>query len=196
MILGLSFTLSSYIAFYAAEDDTVVISKIVLRTAVVCWEIAAPCTFLVAATVRYVIWPATVREGAPHDLGSGRNCIMHNMNVIFALTESCLLSGLPVRWSEVATAPLWGCLYVLFSWNMTMQLNDKEHGPQFIYFFFDTTVPGYTCSIALLVLLMVLLAFYAAFCTTEIVLNYLDGGIVTHVLFVAVTSSLLMRFRD
>jgi hypothetical protein len=194
MILGVSFTLSSYIAFCDAAG--VVVSKALLRTAIIVWEIAAPCTLLVAATVRYAMWPAVLRRGGPHSLNSVRNILMHNMNVVAALTESCLLSGLPVRWSEVAVAPLWGCLYVFFSWNMTFQWNERQHGPQFIYYFFDTTLPGYTCSKALVILLTVLLIFYAVFCTTNILLSYVDGGFLTHVLFVAVTSSLFMRFRD
>jgi hypothetical protein len=121
---------------------------------------------------------------------------MHNLNVLAALTESFLLSGLPVRWSEAALAPLWGCAYVVFSWNMVYAWNERRHGPQFIYFFFDTTLPGYTCSFALVALLLVLLIFYSAFCTADVILAYMDGGVWTRVLFVAVWSSMVMRFSD
>lgn len=198
--MGLSFALSSYIAWCAAAASSdaakVPVNPLVLRMAVVCWEIAAPCTLLVAVTVRYAIWPSALRGGTPHALNSTRNILMHNCNVVMALTESCILSGLPVRRSEAGSAPLWGCVYVLFTWNVTLHWNDRKHGPQFIYFFFDTTLPGYTCSIALVILLMVLLLFYAAFCATETFLSYLDGGVWTHVVAVAFVSSLVMRFRD
>jgi hypothetical protein len=121
---------------------------------------------------------------------------MHNLNVLAALTECFLLSGLPVRWSEAALAPLWGCAYVVFSWNMVYAWNERRHGPQFIYFFFDTTLPGYTCSLALLALLLVLLIFYSAFCTADVIFAYLDGGVWTRLLFVAVWCSMVMRFSD
>jgi len=118
------------------------------------------------------------------------------MNVVFALTESCLLSGLPVRWSDAALAPLWGTLYVLFSWFMIHRWNDPRHGPQFIYFFFDTTLPGYTATKVLLLLLTVLMVFFGIFCVQNALLRVLDGGLLTHVLFVGAASSTVMRFRD
>jgi hypothetical protein len=195
IILGISFTLSSYVAWVAA-DTNVVVSPLLLRIAVLAWEIAAPCSILVATTVRYAIWPAVIKRGGPHSLNSIRNILMHNCNVLVALTESYLLSGLPVRWSEATVAPLWGCIYVIFSWNMVYAWNERRHGPQFIYFFLDTTLPGYTCSIALVALLVVLLTFYAVFCTAHDLLVYLNGGIAMHFLFVAVWCSLVMRFRD
>ena len=52
------------------------------------------------------------------------------MNVFFAVTESALLGGLPVRWSEISLAPLVGCAYVMFTWSMSMSWNKREHGPQ------------------------------------------------------------------
>ena len=180
--MGASFTLSSYIAWCAAAENgaaTVNISPVLLRMAVICWEIAAPCTLLVSATVRYAIWPSALRRGAPHALNSIRNILMHNLNAVMALTEACLLSGMPVRWSEAALAPLWGCLYVIFTWSIAFQWNDPKHGPQYFYYFFDTTLPGYTCSIALVLLLTVLLMFNPSFWVGEVVLTYLGGGIWT-----------------
>jgi hypothetical protein len=195
-LLGISFTLSSYIAFQALGN--VPVSPVVLRLALVSWEIAAPNTLLVASVVRYAIWPGILRlpNGSTDELRSMRNFMMHNMNVVFALTESCILSGLPVRWSDAALAPLWGVLYVLFTWFMIHRWNDPEHGPQFIYFFFDTTLPGYTPTKILLLLFSVLMFFYGIFCSTNALLGFLDGGLLTHFLFLGVISSLVMRFRD
>ena len=195
-LLGVFFTLSSYIAFLASKNEKV--SPVVLRLALVSWEIAAPNTLLVASVVRYAIWPGILRlpNGSTNELRSMRNFMMHNMNVVFAMTESCLLSGLPVRWSDAALAPLWGTLYVLFTWFMIHRWNDPEHGPQFIYFFFDTTLSGYTPTKILLLLFFVLMVFYGIFCSTHALLEFLDGGLLTHVLFMTAMSSCVMRFRD
>jgi len=221
-LLGLALTLSSYIAFRVdnnenenASSTAVVVHPVLLRLALVTWEVAAPCTLLVAAVVRYAIWPGILRLPPPPgkhvrdntaELRSLRNKMMHNANVLLALTESCLLSGLPVRWSDAALAPLWGVLYVLFSWSMTHRWNDPvQHGPQFIYWFFDTTLPGYAVTKALAALLLALMAFYGIFgAVTGLLLRYDDGGgdhdghanLAVHVLFVAAVSSTVMRFRD
>jgi hypothetical protein len=123
---------------------------------------------------------------------------MHNFNVLFALTETCVLSGLPVRFRDASLAPLWGCAYVLFTWFMMRRWtgHPQKHGPQFIYFFFDTTIPGLYPTIVLIVLLLVLLCFYGLFCCTEVLLARIGGGIGTNIVFVAVVSSTVMRFRD
>jgi hypothetical protein len=221
-MLGISFTLNAYLAFLydrSSHQPVVVVSPWLLRCAVLVWSIAAPCTVLVAATIRYAIWPAVLQRGGPHSLNSARNLWMHNGNVVLALLERCVLSGLPCRMTAWAVAPLYGCVYVLFSWNMTYAWNDRQHGPQFIYYFLDTTLPGYYCSIALFVLLVVLTTFYALYCTTDTLLVYVDnlvktilttitGGVddddrvtscatlFAHVLLVLFLSSLVVRFRD
>jgi hypothetical protein len=68
-------------------------------------------------------------------------------------------------------------------------------GPQFLYFFMDTTL-GTTTSIALVVLLVVLLVFYGLFCVLHQVLDHLGGGAVLHGLAVVLISSAVCRFRD
>lgn len=59
-LLGLSFSLNAYIGYQAAAGHAV--DQWVLRAAVICWDIAAPFTLLVAAVVRYAIWPAVLRK--------------------------------------------------------------------------------------------------------------------------------------
>jgi hypothetical protein len=224
-MLGISFTLSSYITFDAMNldiNDDVQRNaynrqhKRLLRIAILVWEIAAPITMLVAAVIRYVMWPAVLRRGGAHSLNSWRNIWMHNMNVLMAVLERCVLSGLPIRVTEWSMAPLYGCVYVVFSWNMIYAWNDRQHGPQFIYFFLDTTMPGYYCSKALLSLLFVLTTFYAIFTTTDALLFYVDvaatsitntitgaiddkneySHICGHLLFALFLCSLVMRFQD
>lgn len=117
---------------------------------------------------------------------------------MIALGEVFLLGGLPVRWSDVSVGPLFGCAYVIFSWSMAARWVDmKLYGPQFLYFFFDTTLPGYTHSIVLACLLAVLMVFYALFASIEVVLKgILPNEMWAHAVFVVALSSAMMRFRD
>ena len=198
-ILGVAFSLSGYIAWkQASSEEDVEFSPLLLRAALVSWEIAAPFTFLVASVIRFAIWPLIVKSGGDSsNLKCVRNIFMHNLNVVFALSESALLGALPVRWSDVSLGPLVGCAYVIFSWMMVNSWNEPKYGCQFIYFFFDTTLPGYTHSIVLFALLSVLIIFYAMFASTEMALDLLSSyGIGAHVVFVLGVASCMMRFRD
>lgn len=121
--------------------------------------------------------------------------MMHNINVLYAVTETALLGGLPVRLSELSLAPLVGIAYVIFSWNMTMVWN-KPQGPQFIYFFLDTTLPGYQPTIALLGLMSALFLFFLLFCASGSLLGWIDGGIFGSLGFVAAICFGVMRFSD
>jgi len=202
-LLGASFTLSAYIALKVAfsegrqEEGGPTFDPWTLRCALLLWEISAPFTLLVAAVVRYAIWPGVLKaKESTNNLKHGRNVMMHNMNVLFAVTEQALLGGVPVLWRHVSLGPLVGCAYVLFSWCMTHRWNDSsKHGPQFIYFFFDTTI-GRTASIALVVLLLVLMGAYGTFVVTEEILTFVDGGVLAHFAFVALVCAVTMRFRD
>ena len=120
---------------------------------------------------------------------------VHNISVFYCVSECALLGGLPVRWTELSFSPLVGIVYVIFSWNMTMNWN-KECGPQFIYFFFDTTIPGYGTSYALLALLAALVLFFALFCSCNSILQWANGGLVGGIVFVVGMCSVTMRFRD
>jgi len=200
-ILGIYFTLSGLITLRAADPgphglNRFPLSPWLLRTAMVTWEVSAPCTLLVAAVIRYAIWPTVLAAKAnTANLKTFRNIMMHNANVLFAATEVALLGGVPVWPRYLVFAPLVGCAYVLFSWLMVHSWNTPDKGPQFIYFFFDTTL-GLDATKALLVLLLVLVAFYALFCGAEQLLQWLGSSLVAHVGFVAVVCSLTMRFRD
>ena len=276
VLLGLYFALASYVTIQAiwiqqkihtstttledAYHSYNITHRNVLRFTIVVWEISAPCTILIAITVRYAMWPAALRrireelallettkqqqqptttkskshpitdststttppQRPSHSLNSYQNMWMPNINVLLALVERCILTGIPVRYNEWTLAPLYGCIYVLFTWNMIYQYNDrKRYGPHFIYFFLDTTLPGYFCSYALIALLLVLLAFYSLYCGIESILHYIDHTIVdpfltiatdnhsnnhhdsneycylvAHVSVVLLICSFVMRFRD
>jgi hypothetical protein len=191
-MLGVSFTLSGYIALQQEA------SPLLLRLALFFWEASAPFSFLVATVIRYAIWPGVLKgDGDTTNLKKLRNKLMHNANVMMSLTEAALLGGLPVHWKHVSIGPLVGVAYILFTWAMSTSWNDTSKvGPQFIYFFFDTTLPGYTPTIALLVLLFVLMLFFSFFAACDFLLGLVPFGVVGHALFALGLGSITMRFRD
>ena len=211
-LLGLAFSLSGYTAWKAANANDV--STIMLRSALIVWEIAAPYTLLVATVVRYVIWPMVLKESAvagdttttttttaaAHVLINPRALLQHNVNVLFAVSETALLGGVPVVWQFVPFSTLTGCLYIVFSWAMAPYWvkNLQQDGIQFVYFFFDTTLPGYTHSVVLIALLLVLMAFFALFVWAENLLEALPttDGVLPHVLFVVGMCAITNRWRD
>jgi hypothetical protein len=195
--LGLYFTLSSYIAYTAATtSNSNKIHPYLLRSALIAWEIAGPNALLVANVIRYAIWPAVLKANtSSENLKKFRNILMHNSNVAMVLCELALWGGVPVYGSHFSVAPLVGCAYILMTWNFTFFWNRREEGPQFIYFFFDTTLPGYTPSLALLALLAVLTFFYALLASANQLVTA-GGGLVARVLFVLVGCSVSMRFND
>lgn len=151
-----------------------------------------------AAVIRYAIWPAVLKRNpdGTQALKHWRNVMMHNMNALFALCEVALLGGLKIPWAHFPFPPLIGALYLLFSWITVFQWNVREHGPQYLYFFFDTTLPGYTTTIALLLLVFVLSLFFCIFCVCDEILEALGKNVFTHGLFVVLVSACVMRFRD
>lgn len=198
-ILGCYFTLAGWLALRDPSPSP--FQTTLLRWAMMLWETAGPYSLLVSAVVRYVIWPAALQSGGEgtKNFKNLRNCMMHNANVLFALSEAALLGGVPVRWSDVSFSLLVGIAYLVFSWQMSCSwANAEKVGPQFLYFFFDTTLPGYSSSIAILALMAVLLLFHGLFVVAENVLAALPGqqSVLTHVLFVSALCSLVMRFRD
>jgi hypothetical protein len=78
---------------------------------------------------------------------------------------------------------------------MANSLGKDGDGPQFLYFFLDTTL-GWTTTKALGALLAVLLAFYAAFSFIDDVLEHLDGGLLMHLTSCVLTSCLACKIKD
>lgn len=191
-LLGTSFTLSGYIAWNADQE----IPDWVLRTAVIVWETCAPNTALVSAIVRYAIWPQMLKQGSTDNLKTVRGLLQHNFNVFAFAVEYALLGGLPIRWSEFCYGPLLGNFYSVLMWSMgTSWVDVKSSGPQFIYFFYDTTLPGFIPTAALLGVLAVCAFIYSLFVMGGTLLTALPG-LANHVLFVGVVCGLVMRFRD
>ena len=195
-LLGISFLLNGLIALWIANDKEVYVTPWLLRAALLVYETAAPTTLLVACVVRYAIWPRVLEaSGDSAQLKGFQALVMHNVNVFMALTEVSLLGGLPVRFSHCSVAPMFGLVYILFTWIMIPRWTPGE-GPQFIYFFFDTTLGVKFMFIALLALLLVLMSFYGLFGAIDQSLSHFEGGLIVHVLAVIVVSSVVCRFRD
>jgi hypothetical protein len=195
-LLGISFTLNAWIAYHAGISQRLdYIPTSLLRISLLIHAVAAPTTLLVSFVVTYAIWPNLLRQKLPtKNIKSLRTLIWHNANVMMALTESFLLGGIPVRIRYIAVAPMLGILYVLFSWYRMKSWKPTE-GPQFIYFFFDTTL-GIKTTLVLLVLLLVMMIFYTIFAMAYAILPSLGGNFLFHLLFVIGVCATLCRFRD
>lgn len=213
----------------------------IYRLTIVAWEISAPTSLLVSAVVKYILWPEALRdqknarevdEGEDNDndnmnkregknYGNNNSNVLkhpgalmeHNLNSIAALFETGLLGGVPVRYSDITLAPLFGLSYVLFSYAMMHRwpvggdadddgarynslVRHQKLGPHFMYPFLDPTLPGITPTLALLALLLALMISFAIFCFVDRVLASLGGGWVTHLSVVIVLSACVCRFRD
>jgi len=203
--LTLSFFLSGIVTLQSAYNDAhdsndVIISpfihQIILRCAILSFEIAGPTSMLVSTVTKYALWPQSLKS--PRGSGNLRKpvaLIQHNANIIASLLEVGVLGRIAVRWEDVVIAPAYGCIYVLFMWSLKDHLVESKE-PQFIYFFFDTTL-GRTWSISVLLgLLAILLVFYSVFTLVDDILLWMGGGIVTNAVMVGTFASIFCRFKD
>ena len=166
----------------------------VLRASVLLFEIAAPLSSLVSFVVTYVLWPKALKGNGSDGLKRIPILIQHNANVIMSLVEVGLLGHLPMRMSDLPLAPLFGIAYVFFSWSVRFHWVPSGD-PQFLYFFFDTTL-GKTSTIALVILVAILVVFYAIFVLVDDIIAYFGGGFSVHVCVVTTISMLVCRFRN
>jgi len=67
------------------------IPHLMLRIALLSFEIAVPMSMLVSCCVRYVLWPQALTKTKDHFMKRFRPLIQHNANVIVALLELCVL---------------------------------------------------------------------------------------------------------
>lgn len=196
LLLGLSFTFNGSIAWAADTGRVDLIEPWMLRTALILWELSAPFALLVSSVIRYAIWPAVLAGGKPHKLACFRNQMQHNCNTIFSLTEVSLLGGIPVQLSHLSLAMAFGALYIVFTWFMGAWYypqNRTEDGPQYLYWFMDTTLER-TTTISLLALLVALIASFGVFVGVNVLIEAVEGTVIAHSIFVIVLTSLTCRF--
>mmetsp|Transcript_27365 Transcript_27365/g.66458 ORF Transcript_27365/g.66458 Transcript_27365/m.66458 type:complete len:344 (-) Transcript_27365:466-1497(-) len=208
LLLGLSFLALASVSLLAAYDKQV--PQWVLRFALLSFEISAPGGFLVSTIVKYVLWPIALKKNGPQGtkvFWSFFGLVTHNANVIMILMELCLLGGTPVCLEHIAVSPIMGIAYVLFTWFMMHRWLPNEKGPNFIYFFLDTTL-GKDATIGLLALAAVLFGFFLLFamlCKYVLhsdreeesqLLLFGNDAIVPRLLLVFGLSKLACKFRD
>ena len=109
--------------------------------------------------------------------------------------EVGVLGKMPVRLNHIALAPMWGIVYIFFTWFITHRLV-KSSEPQFVYFFFDTTLGAKTYCFILMTLMMVQVTFYLLFTIIDDVLIHLGKGFLFNIVIVILVASVFCRFRD
>jgi hypothetical protein len=193
--LGLAFLFNGSIALAVDLGKAHVIQPWMLRTAMVLSEISFPFALLVSTAVKYAIWPAVLAGGRPHNLAGFRNQMQHNCNSIFALMEVALLGGISVDFRHLSLATMVGILYILFTWVMAVvHYGNKEVGPQYLYWFQDTTLEK-TTTLALMALLIALTTFFGVFAGIETLIETIGGTLPTKLFFVVAVSAFVCKFR-
>jgi hypothetical protein len=209
-VLGVYFAVSGLVTLYVHDWENMTDDfdidmlerklKPYLRLCILLFETVAPLTMLVSAVVRYALWPIGLSQNNTTSLKHPLVMIQHNANLVFALSEVSLLGGLPVRLEDMALAPLFGVVYIVFAWSIRYRWIPSKSGKyddaQFLYFFLDTTLEGYKPTIFLALLVLVLSVFYCLFVIIDDIMVYVDGGILMHILVVIGLASCFCRFRD
>jgi len=186
LVLGLGFLCRGMVALAAATVEaageegpipewttSILTNKILLRLTLVLWEFTGPFAILVSAVIKYVIYPEVVKGGKPHNLDGFRNQLQHNANSIFSLMEVTIMGGIPVEFSHLSMATIFGIGYISFTWIMArLYFGNAEVGPQYIYWFMDTTLEDTTTK-ALAALVLALTLFFAIF---SVVVGTVLGG--------------------
>ena len=202
-LLGFYFFLSGMVPLLVVygREDVLHAHPWIVRGALITFEIAAPCAILTSFIVTYALWPQAYKShGASGTIGfkSVVNLFQHNANSLMVLAEVCLLGGIPVKISHAALAPIFAGCYQLFLWCMTNYWEPK-HGPLFLYFFMDTTLPGKKTTVFMVALLVVMLFFFSLFALLAMAITKIEEGnhgALPNVAFVLLLSSVLMKFKD
>lgn len=166
------------------------------RVAILLFEIAGPTSMLVSTVTKYALWPQAMK--GPRGSANLRKPValmQHNANIIASLLEVGVLGRIPVRLEEFIIAPTFGTIYVFFTWALKDRLVETKE-PQFVYFFFDTTLGKKWTVTVLLVLLALLMVFYLAFTFLDDCLLWLGSGIFTNVIMVIALATFFCRVRD
>jgi hypothetical protein len=122
LMLGLYFATSAYLSFH----DKSQISSDFLQLVLISWEIAAPNALLVSVVITFVIWPEMVSKGVDTTgLAKPTVLMQHNLNSIMVVLE-LFCGNTPLTLSHAAVAPIFGLIYVLFSWLIASHISPKD----------------------------------------------------------------------
>jgi len=205
-VLTVSFILNGLITLQTASKEhndglgiillQPLMNKTPLSCAILLFEIGAPASMLVSFVTKYALWPQSLR--APHGSVNLRKpvaIIQHNANIIASLLELGVLGRMPIRLEDFIIAPLYGTIYVFFMWALKDHLADNKE-PQFVYFFFDTTLGKKWAVLILLGLLAILLFFYLACTCLDDLMILFGGGAFTNAMIISALAAFCCRFRD
>lgn len=157
-LLGLAFLLSGLIPLLPPEH----VHPWMLRVALLAFETAVPNTLIVSLTVTYALWPTTYKKHGPKatvKFSQMSALIQHNFNIMMVFLEIGLMGNIPVVMQHLSIPSLYSTIYVFFGWFMAYRWTSVDKGPQFIYFYADTTLGAMT-SIILACFLGAFLVFY------------------------------------
>ena len=201
-LLGISFFFGGLIPLLVEYERQHILAQYpwILRTALVSFEIAAPCALFISFIVTYSLWPTAYKTHGPDGtagLKSWVSLFQHNINTFMVLLELCLMGGLPVKLSHASFAPIYAGCYQIFMWIMAPYWV-ADHGPIFLYFFVDTTL-GKKTTYFMMGLLSVIFVSFLFFAFLEMgvsVVEHSGHGVVPNLGIVFLISSLLMKFSD
>eukprot|EP00977_Amphora_coffeiformis_P014389 scaffold4003_cov165-Amphora_coffeaeformis.AAC.16 len=202
VVEGATFMMLGGMTLYLDTHPTDELSIWLYRAVMIGWEICAPASILVSAIVKYVLWPLALEQKNGPDNNNSNvlkhplALLEHNWNVLSVLVEVALLGGLPIRYQDFGWAPLFGLVYVLYSYAMMNAWVSPDVGPQFIYPFLDSTMEWLT-SVCLLALLGVLMLSFGIFYALDyFITEILQENVLAHVASVVVIGLCVCRFRD
>jgi len=200
-LLGLAFALNGSVTLliaYNHSDNEIPVPAYLqnlIRCALLTFEISAPTSMIVSSITRYILWPQSLKKGDTIAFRRVVGLLQHNGNVIISFVEAGILGRIPMRLDYLPLAVLFGCVYTLHTWNMTHRwLESKD--PQFVYFFFDTTLDKKIVVFVLAALLFIMILFHCMFFSVIALINHLDGGALFNTFLVAGVASCFCRFRD
>lgn len=197
-LLGLTFALNGTITLLSVYNDYSDVPEYLqnlIRCALLTFEMSFPASMMVSSITRYILWPKAKKINDTMGFRNIRSLLQHNGNIVVSLTEVAILGRIPVRLDYIPLCVLLGCVYILHTWNMTHRwLPTKE--PQFVYFFFDTTLDKKIVVFVLVALLCVMMMFHCMFVSVTVLVDYLDGDILCNVFVVLGVTSCFCRFRD
>ena len=201
-LLGLSFFLGGIIPLLVeyGREDLLNNNPLILRAALVSFEIAAPSAFLTSFIVTHALWPQAFKEHGASGTVNFKNWVallQHTSNSAMVLLEVCLMGGLPVLLPHAAFAPLFGGVYQLFLWVIANKWSPSI-GPVYPYFFMDTTLGSRTTAF-MVVLLTIIGLFFALFALLDMGIVMIEEGghgSFPNICCVIVMSYMLMKFKD
>lgn len=201
-LLGFSFFLSGLIPLLVEQDKQYILEEhpLILRAALISFEIAAPCALFISFIVTYSLWPTAFNTHGPTGTVGFKSWVslsQHNANTMMVLLELCLMGGLPVKVSHASFAPLYAGCYQIFMWIMA-PFWVPSHGPVFLYFFVDTTLGKKTTyfMMGLITVIFLSFLFFAGLEVGVSMIEHSEHGVVMNLGCVILISWMLTKFND